>query len=109
MPAQEEQPRLTRAERRAALRKLKKKTYSPLPKRDGDNVGEDVHEKEKKEQETVACAICLEDFKLEEEVMLTPCSHMFHENCIVPWVKSHAQCPICRLRFGRLPMNSNQS
>lgn len=108
MPAQEELPRLTRTERRAALRRLKKKTYNPLPKMDGDNVGEDVQEKEKEsDQEKETCTICLEDFKAEEEVMLTPCNHMFHEPCIVPWVKSHAQCPICRLRFGRL-LNSNQ-
>ena len=109
LPALEELPRLNEAEQRAALQQLKKKTCNSQPKRDGDNVGEDVHGKEKeKEQETETCTVCLEDFKPEEEVMLTPCNHMFHEDCIVPWVKSHGQCPICRLQFARLPMNSNQ-
>lgn len=109
MPAHEEQPRLTRAEQRAALEKLKKEIYKPLLKRNGDNVGEDIHEKEKeKDQDTETCVICLEDFKPEEEVMLTPCNHMFHEDCIVPWVKSHGQCPICRLQFVRLLLNRNQ-
>ncbi|XP_034702508.1 uncharacterized protein LOC117927181 isoform X2 [Vitis riparia] len=108
MPAHEEQSRLTRAEQRAALEKLKKEIYKPLLKRNGNNVGEDIHEKEKeKDQDTETCVICLEDFKPEEEVMLTPCNHMFHEDCIVPWVKSHGQCPICRLQFVRLLLNRN--
>lgn len=25
------------------------------------------------------CAVCLEDFEPRQEVMLTPCRHMFHE------------------------------
>ncbi|KAJ6723552.1 ANAPHASE-PROMOTING COMPLEX SUBUNIT 11 RING-H2 FINGER PROTEIN [Salix koriyanagi] len=42
------------------------------------------------------CAVCLEDFEPRESVMLTPCNHMFHEECIVPWVKSNGKCPVCR-------------
>lgn len=46
------------------------------------------------------CAVCLEDFEREESVMLTPCNHMFHQDCIVPWVKSNGQCPVCRFSIG---------
>ncbi|CAN6905226.1 unnamed protein product [Brassica oleracea] len=42
------------------------------------------------------CSVCLEDFEPKETVMLTPCKHMFHEECIVPWLKSKGQCPVCR-------------
>ncbi|KAL0714858.1 hypothetical protein Bca4012_021837 [Brassica carinata] len=42
------------------------------------------------------CAVCLEDFNPKETVMLTPCKHMFHEECIVPWLKTKGQCPVCR-------------
>lgn len=59
----------------------------------------DPKDNKKLDEEGKRCAVCLEDFKGGEEVMLTPCDHMFHEDCIVPWVKSHGQCPVCRSVF----------
>jgi len=41
------------------------------------------------------CAICLEDDKEKEWVELR-CKHFFHIDCIVPWVRIHNNCPICR-------------
>ncbi|XP_019100419.1 PREDICTED: E3 ubiquitin-protein ligase ATL4-like isoform X2 [Camelina sativa] len=48
------------------------------------------------DEEDKRCSVCLEDFEPKETVMLTPCKHMFHEECIVPWLKSKGQCPVCR-------------
>uniref|UniRef100_A0A1J3H218 RING-type E3 ubiquitin transferase n=1 Tax=Noccaea caerulescens TaxID=107243 RepID=A0A1J3H218_NOCCA len=48
------------------------------------------------EEEEKRCSVCLEDFEPKETVMLTPCKHMFHQECIVPWLKSKGQCPLCR-------------
>lgn len=56
-------------------------------------------EVERKEEEGRECSICLEAFVANEQVVVTPCKHMFHGDCITPWVKSHGKCPICRLSF----------
>ena len=28
-----------------------------------------------------------------------PCSHLFHENCVFPWLEMKQTCPICRLEL----------
>ncbi|OQS04207.1 hypothetical protein THRCLA_03545 [Thraustotheca clavata] len=42
------------------------------------------------------CAICLSDFKGADVVMQLPCSHTFHSECVLPWLKEHNVCPSCR-------------
>lgn len=42
------------------------------------------------------CAICKEDFALDSVARKLPCSHLFHGNCIVPWLKIRNSCPLCR-------------
>ena len=80
-----------------AFSKLKKVVHDPPPKRYArrvslyyrNNAAKPWKEKEKeKDEDGKSCAICLEDFEPSEEVMLTPCNHMFHEDCIVPWLIS---------------------
>ncbi|KAK6919685.1 Zinc finger, RING-type [Dillenia turbinata] len=102
----EEESRLSQEEQKKALKKLKKEVYTPTPKRITRRASlyyRDIKpiskEKEAMDEDGKRCAVCLEDFEAREEVMLTPCNHMFHEDCIVPWVKSHGQCPVCRAPF----------
>lgn len=42
------------------------------------------------------CAVCQDMYKEDEAVTKMPCSHVFHEECLLPWLKLHNQCPICR-------------
>lgn len=46
------------------------------------------------------CAICLEEFKEDDEQQIAElnCSskHIFHLECLVGWLAKHDLCPLCR-------------
>ncbi|XP_075877296.1 E3 ubiquitin-protein ligase RNF126-B-like isoform X1 [Nelusetta ayraudi] len=42
------------------------------------------------------CPVCKEDYKADESVRQLPCEHLFHNDCIVPWLEQHDTCPVCR-------------
>ncbi|GAB2215331.1 hypothetical protein Droror1_Dr00019714 [Drosera rotundifolia] len=42
------------------------------------------------------CAVCLNEFELGSEVKQMPCKHVFHGECILPWLELHNSCPVCR-------------
>ncbi|KAK1392585.1 RING-type E3 ubiquitin transferase [Heracleum sosnowskyi] len=43
------------------------------------------------------CAICLGEFKENDELRVLPeCAHRFHVSCIDRWLGSHPNCPLCR-------------
>jgi len=46
--------------------------------------------------EIAECSVCKEEFKKNDEVHKLPCKHVFHPDCIIPWLKQHNSCPTCR-------------
>jgi len=47
------------------------------------------------EAENSHCPICLDDIPT-DKVTVTPCTHVFCMDCLVPWVRVHKHCPTCR-------------
>eukprot|EP01083_Nonionella_stella_P074889 203285_1 len=43
------------------------------------------------------CSICVRKFKLGgDATMLDPCKHIFHDLCILRWLRENNTCPLCR-------------
>ncbi|KAI8578175.1 hypothetical protein K450DRAFT_248467 [Umbelopsis ramanniana AG] len=43
-----------------------------------------------------SCAVCKEDYRMGERALKLPCYHVYHRDCIKPWLKRKKTCPLCR-------------
>jgi hypothetical protein len=48
--------------------------------------------------EQTSCAVCIDDFASDaDDIIVLPCRHKFHTDCIVPWLtERQSKCPLCK-------------
>lgn len=46
------------------------------------------------------CVICMMDFQVGEKILRIPkCKHIYHQECLDPWIRVHSTCPMCRVEL----------
>ena len=51
--------------------------------------GEEGEEKE-------MCSVCYCEYEPDEEVLVLPCKHFYHADCVSQWLRINKTCPVCR-------------
>lgn len=56
-----------------------------------------THKNELNDDLLIECAICLEHYDEEDDIVVLPCHHYYHKDCLEEWIAHNGSCPMCRL------------
>ncbi|EPR79241.1 Zinc finger C3HC4 type protein [Spraguea lophii 42_110] len=55
-----------------------------------------VQFKEGTEFNNQSCGICLTEYMIDDTIVILPCNHEFHDDCVKDWIEKEESCPMCR-------------
>jgi hypothetical protein len=55
----------------------------------------------KEKYDDLACAICLSDLQMCDQVKKLKCQHVFHADCVDLWGEKANTCPLCKMDFSQ--------
>ena len=47
------------------------------------------------------CSVCQDIIKYKDKILILPCNHIFHKDCIKEWFKKKLDCPSCREQINK--------
>lgn len=51
----------------------------------------------------ISCSICYDCISSESILLHLDCGHIYHDNCLLEWMKTSKTCPDCRKRITKMP------
>ena len=57
---------------------------------------------------SMTCGICLEDYRQHDRVLILPCRHHGHIDCLMGWLNGHRSCPTCRSSVVKVQSNNRR-
>lgn len=80
---------------------------SPEPSMDSNRLSSTLKTPSGQEDDDPPEVIPLEE--QQDELMMMPCKHLFHLDCLKPWLKTNGTCPVCRVGLDKQATKTNES
>ncbi|XP_050226041.1 uncharacterized protein LOC126675443 [Mercurialis annua] len=84
---------------RAAMESMEDDTDRKVPASESSIAGLERFVFDDENLEEKKCVICLEEMEMGMEAIRMPCSHFYHQDCILQWLHKSHLCPLCRYKM----------
>ena len=58
-----------------------------------------IRANKKEAYEAPTCTVCVEHIDIGKKGMFMPCGHIYHPDCLKPWLETNNTCPVCRFEL----------